>query len=136
MGDIVDTSSLYKIFQSINSAVGAVDILIANSGYMPDLLSVKKADPENWWNDFEVNVKGTCNLVSAFVSVGTKSVSINISTAAANLPYVPGGSGYTISKLSGTRLFDYVAKEYPEFFVLNVQSVPCNRCFQVVEHQN
>jgi NAD(P)-dependent dehydrogenase (short-subunit alcohol dehydrogenase family) len=121
VADIVNRSSIDKVFQSINSAVGAVDILIANAGYMPDLLSVTKADPENWWNGFEINVKGAFNLVSAFVPVASKSASIiNISTAAAHLPYVPGGSGYTISKLAGTRLFDYVAKEYPGFFVLNV----------------
>jgi NAD(P)-dependent dehydrogenase (short-subunit alcohol dehydrogenase family) len=121
VADIVNKSSLEKVFQSIKSAVGAIDILIANAGYMPDILPIAKADPEEWWNGFEINVKGAFNLVSAFVPVAAKNASIiNISTGVAHIPYVPGGSGYTISKLAGTRLFDYVAKEYPDFFVLNV----------------
>lgn len=59
--------------------------------------------------------------MNAFVPVAAKNASIiNISTLAAHLPYVPGGSSYAISKLAGTRLFDYVANEYPEFFVLSL----------------
>lgn len=59
--------------------------------------------------------------MNAFVPVATKNASIiNISTVAAHVPYIPGGSGYGISKLAGTRLFDYVANEYPDYFVLNL----------------
>jgi NAD(P)-dependent dehydrogenase (short-subunit alcohol dehydrogenase family) len=53
--------------------------------------------------------------------VASKNASIiNISTAVSHMPYVPSGSGYAISKLAGTRVFDYVAHEYPEFFVLSL----------------
>jgi NAD(P)-dependent dehydrogenase (short-subunit alcohol dehydrogenase family) len=36
------------------------------------------------------------------------------------LPYVPGYSSYHASKLAAAKLFDYVHKENPNLFVLNV----------------
>jgi NAD(P)-dependent dehydrogenase (short-subunit alcohol dehydrogenase family) len=121
IADITEKSTLDTAFQAIKSAVGSIDILIANAGYMPDLHSIAASDPEDWWQGFEINVKGAFNLLSAFVPFASKNASIiNVSTAVTQMPYVPGGSGYAISKLAGTRVFDYAAHEYPELFVLNV----------------
>jgi NAD(P)-dependent dehydrogenase (short-subunit alcohol dehydrogenase family) len=121
VADITDRRTLGTTFQAIKSAVGSVDILIANAGYMPDLYSIAASDPDDWWTGFEINVGGAFNLISSFVLVASKNASIiNISTAVSHMPYIPSGSGYAISKLAGTRVFDYAAHEYPEFFVLSL----------------
>jgi NAD(P)-dependent dehydrogenase (short-subunit alcohol dehydrogenase family) len=123
IADITDKSTLDTAFQAINSAVGPIDILIANAGFMPELLSLADSDPSDWWDGFEINVKGAFNVLTSFVPFASKDASItNISTAVPHMPYVPGGSSYAVSKLAGTRVFDYAAKEYPEFFVLGVHS--------------
>jgi NADP-dependent 3-hydroxy acid dehydrogenase YdfG len=41
-------NTLDTAFQSIKSAVGSVNILIANAGYMSDIGPIAKADLENW----------------------------------------------------------------------------------------
>lgn len=121
VADIVEKNTLETAFREIKDAVGEIDILIANAGYMPDLHPITKSDPEDWWKAFEINVKGNFNLINAFVSVAAKNASIiNLTTAVSHMPYVPSGSGYAISKLAGTRLFDYFANEYPDFFVLSM----------------
>lgn len=121
VADITKKSTLDSTFQAIKSAVGTIDILIANAGYMPDLNSIAASDPDEWWAGFEINVKGAFNLIAAFVPFASKNASIiNISTAVSHLPYFRGGSGYAVSKLAGTRVFDYASHEYPELFVLNV----------------
>ena len=121
VADVVDRATLDKAFQAMKAVVGEVDILIANAGYMPDLHPITKSDPEDWWNAFEINVKGAFNLINAFVPVAAKNASvINMTTAVSHMPYVPAGSGYAISKLAGTRLWDYFAGEYPEMFVLSM----------------
>jgi NAD(P)-dependent dehydrogenase (short-subunit alcohol dehydrogenase family) len=121
VADITEKSTLDTTFQAVKSTVGSVDVLIANAGYMPDLHSIAASNADNWWAGFEINVRGAFNLISSFVPVASKNASIiNISTAVAHMPYAPGVSGYAVSKLAGTRVFDYAAHEYPEFFVLSV----------------
>lgn len=119
--DITNKDTLDTTFQSIKSTAGPVDILIANAGYMPDLLPLAKSDASNWWTGFEINVLGAFNLLTSFLLFASPNASIiNISTAVSHMPYVPGGSGYAVSKLAGTRVFDYAAHEYPDMFVLSV----------------
>ncbi|KAL2062207.1 hypothetical protein VTL71DRAFT_6473 [Oculimacula yallundae] len=121
IADIVNKSALVTVFEAIKATVGRVDVLVANAGYLPDLNPIAKSDIEDWFNGFEVNVKGNFNVVTAFVPVAAEGAAIiNISTGIAHLKYVPGYSGYHTSKLAAAKFFEYVHIEYPEFFVLNV----------------
>jgi NAD(P)-dependent dehydrogenase (short-subunit alcohol dehydrogenase family) len=119
--DIVDKAALDKAFDSIKATVGIVDVLVANAGYLPTLTPIAKADINEWYNGFEVNVKGSFNLVTAFMPVASKNAAIiNITSGIVHLATAPGYSGYHTSKLAGTKLFDYVHYEYPELFVLSI----------------
>jgi NADP-dependent 3-hydroxy acid dehydrogenase YdfG len=119
--DIVDKQALIKVFESIKATIGLVDVLIANAGYLPTLNPIAKSDFNDWYNGFEVNVKGNFNLVTAFMPVAAKGACIiHISTGYVHLPYAPGYSGYHTSKLAATKFFDYVHYEYPDLFVLSL----------------
>jgi NAD(P)-dependent dehydrogenase (short-subunit alcohol dehydrogenase family) len=48
------------------------------------------------------------------------SVLINVSTAAAHVPPIPGMSAYATSKFASTRFFEYVGWENPDIRVANV----------------
>jgi NADP-dependent 3-hydroxy acid dehydrogenase YdfG len=63
IADIVDKSSISAAFESIKADIGRVDILIANAGYMPAFLPIAESAFDEWYNGFEVNVKGNFNLV-------------------------------------------------------------------------
>ncbi|KAK0106012.1 hypothetical protein ONS95_004519 [Cadophora gregata] len=121
VADIVNKNALITAFESINSAVGPVHVLVANAGFLPNLNPVAKADLEDWYNGFEVNVKGNFNVVTAFVPVAASDAAIiSISTGITHLKYLPGYSGYHTSKLAAAKFFEYVHHEFPQFFVLNV----------------
>lgn len=121
VADIVDRSSLDAAFAVIRSAVGVIDVLVANAGYLPAISPLAQADSAEWFNGFEVNVKGNFNLVSAFVPCASKDAAIiNISTGVTHLAHLPGYSGYHTSKLAAAKFFEYVHYEYPEYFVLNI----------------
>lgn len=121
VADIVNKSALVTAFESIKAAVGPIDVLVANAGFLPNLNPIAKVDLEDWYNGFEVNVKGNFNVVTAFVPVAAEGAAIiNISTGVTHLKYLPGYSGYHTSKLAAAKFFEYVHHEYPEFFVLNI----------------
>ncbi|KAH7372209.1 hypothetical protein BKA64DRAFT_264903 [Cadophora sp. MPI-SDFR-AT-0126] len=121
VADIVNKAALIAAFDSIKAAVGPVDVLVANAGFLPTLNPIGQADLNDWYNGFEVNVKGNFNVVTAFVPAAAEGAAIiNVSTGVTHLKYLPGYSGYHTSKLAAAKFFEYVYHEYPQFFVLNV----------------
>jgi NAD(P)-dependent dehydrogenase (short-subunit alcohol dehydrogenase family) len=144
VADIVKRDQLDSTFQAIHSAVGAINILIANAGYMATFQPFSEADPEEWWNCFEVNVKGNFNFVTAFLPFAAKDATIiNISSGQVNLAVTPGFSAYhgkssrgintptssivvgilmlkIASKLAAVNFFQYVYSEYPDFTVISI----------------
>ena len=118
--DLVDRKSVAKSFDAIHASVETLHILVANAGYSPKLASLEDSNHEDWYNAFEVNVKGNLNLVKAFLPVASTTASIlNVTAGATHVPYLPGFSGYATSKLAAARIFDYLHHEHPDFFVLN-----------------
>lgn len=120
VADLVDRNAVAKAFSEIRSSIQTVDILVANAGYSPKLASLEESKHEDWYNAFEVNVKGNLNLIKAFLPVASKTASVlNVTAGATHVPYLPGFSGYHTSKLAAAKIFDYLHHEHPGFFVLN-----------------
>lgn len=101
---------------------GAIDILIANAGTLGPLTSIRNANPVEWWDTFETNIKGNFNLVHAFLPRASAAPAIiHLSSAVAHGPYFPNESSYCASKAGAVKLFEYVHHENPDTFVLCVQ---------------
>lgn len=119
--DVTDKAAVDKVLEMMKGHVGALDILVNNVGYLPDIGSVKDANAEEWWKGFEVNVKGSFNVTQAFLKTKSgKATIINCTTGAIYIPNMPGFSSYSTSKLTGTKFFEYVQSEHPEIHVVNV----------------
>lgn len=121
--DITDAEATAKTLAAFAQAAGgAIDILVANAGYLSDLASIADTDPEEWWQGFEVSVRGNFNLLRAFrpLAAAEGASVIHISTAAVHLPYMPGFSSYRASKIAATKMFEYFRHENPGVFVLQV----------------
>jgi len=123
----VDITDLAAIDEALKGFVqkcpsGMLDILVANAGSLGPLSSIRDADPGQWWNGFEVNVKGNFNLVHAFLPLASAASSIvHISSGVIHGPYFPNESSYCASKAGAAKLFEYVHHEHPEMFVLCLQ---------------
>jgi NAD(P)-dependent dehydrogenase (short-subunit alcohol dehydrogenase family) len=122
VADIISAPALERALTAHANAHGKLHVLIANAGYLPSGRSIVDSDAEEWWTGFEVNVKGGFNLVRAFLPHAVSdAVVLHTNTAAAHVPYFPGMSGYSASKMAGAKVFEYLHHEYPEMFVLNIQ---------------
>ncbi|KAE9367176.1 NAD(P)-binding protein [Stipitochalara longipes BDJ] len=121
VADIVKKDQLDAAFEAISSTVGIINVLIANAGYMADYKPFAEADPEEWFNCFEVNVKGSFNFVTAFLRFAAQDATIiNISSGIVSLPLIPCESAYHASKIAEAKFYEYVSREHPNFVVINL----------------
>jgi len=123
-GDVSDTKAVHDAFTTTKSTLGPIDVLINNAGYLPHYVpigSTAKGGLDEWWKGYEVNVKGTYNVLSAFLATAApqNATVINLSTAGVNAIFSTQ-SAYGSSKMAATRLFEYFQAEHPEFRVVNV----------------
>ena len=122
VADITDPIALEQSLKThAQNHGGELHVLVANAGFLPSNGSIFDSDPEDWYNGFEINVKGTFNLLRAFLPHATKdAVVLNTSSAVIQMPFVPGMSSYTASKLAAAKVYEYFNYEHPELFVLSV----------------
>lgn len=113
--DISNQDSVNAAFDTIAKAFGPIHILINNAAVHPKPIPVKDVKFEEWWDGFEVNVKGSFFLTQAFLRQAPEAGAaiINVSTATAHsMPYI-NGSSYNASKLATVKMLEYVASEEP-----------------------
>lgn len=113
--DVTSRYSVSAAAQSISAAFDArIDILINNAGYLSTFAGIPDSDPDEWWKDFEVNVKGTYLVTRAFFPLLLRSetkIIINVSSIGA-LMMPPHGSSYVASKLAVIRLTEQIHQDH------------------------
>ncbi|KAI4599398.1 hypothetical protein KJ359_001840 [Pestalotiopsis sp. 9143b] len=116
VADLVDAASVTSALQSFVDSTGApIDILGANAGYMADLDTITGSDAGDWWNGFEINIRGNFNLLRAWAPHAAKGgVVVHTSTSAIHIPYMPGYSSYRGSKAGATKVFEIFGHEMAE----------------------
>jgi NAD(P)-dependent dehydrogenase (short-subunit alcohol dehydrogenase family) len=119
--NLLDVAALEAAVSGFAKSVnGVIDVLVANAGYCSDIIEIEEADPEEWWQQFEVNVKGNFNLVRAFKKNASPTAAvIAVSTAIAVAPYHRGYSGYAASKIAFAKFMEYFRYENPGMQVIN-----------------
>lgn len=123
-----DVSREEDVARAFAGAGGAVDVVVANAGYLPTVGPITASGEgagdftEDWWRAWEVNVKGLFLLARQFLkSASPGGVFVNISAAAAHInPSLPGFSGYSGSKIGAARVVETLQLEHPGFRFYNV----------------
>ena len=119
--DITDEKRINEVFEEVLRSIGAVDIYIANAGYLPNPGSIIDTSVEEFWRGFEINVKGAIVVAKAFLrSASANPILINITTVAACTRYSGPFGSYSGSKAGEGRLMDTIAVECPHVRVYNV----------------
>jgi NAD(P)-dependent dehydrogenase (short-subunit alcohol dehydrogenase family) len=116
VADVVDSKTITSAFESIKADLGPIDALISNAGYFPDGYTVLDgADPshiDEFMTAFDVNVRGHLVATSAFAkNCAPGATLINVSSAAAHVPYVPNHGPYSASKIATAFLMQYMNVE-------------------------
>ncbi|KAF2120308.1 oxidoreductase-like protein [Lophiotrema nucula] len=117
--DVTNRKSVETAATKVKDAFGGkLDILINNAGYLSAWNSIAESDPDEWWKDYEVNVKGTYLVTRSFVPLltstnkGLKTI-INI-TSTGGLVLFPGASAYQSAKFAVMRFTEFVNKDHGE----------------------
>jgi 3-oxoacyl-[acyl-carrier protein] reductase len=94
-------------------ALGELDLVVANAGAFSAAGPLWESDPDAWWRDVEVNLRGPALLLHAvlgdLVARGTGRV-VLMGSGLGTEP-LPWASGYSVSKGALMRLADSVALE-------------------------
>ncbi|KAJ8124648.1 hypothetical protein O1611_g8993 [Lasiodiplodia mahajangana] len=110
--DLRSEESVKELWEKAIITIGTVDVLINNAGSLNDA-PIGDIEPGQWWNDFEVNVKGTYLMCLYFLKQsGGKGTIITISSGAAG-GLVPNMSSYIPSKLAQMKFMEFIHLENP-----------------------
>ncbi|KAK2753230.1 hypothetical protein FQN54_007921 [Arachnomyces sp. PD_36] len=117
--DISKESEVEAAFKAAADAFGKVDVVAHAAGSMGGG-TVGELDPTTWFNDYEVNVKGTYILAHYFIKAfGGEGTFISLVSLGASFTF-PGMSSYSGSKMGAIKLAEYLDAEQPKLRVFSV----------------
>jgi NAD(P)-dependent dehydrogenase (short-subunit alcohol dehydrogenase family) len=109
--DILDTERLAATIESIARDLGPIDLLTNNAASFFAIGPIWEVDPDTWWRDIEVNVRGTFNACRAVLPAMLARRSgrlINLTGGGTGTSF-PYGSGYGASKAAVLRFTESVS---------------------------
>ncbi|KAK0610115.1 hypothetical protein B0T17DRAFT_545924 [Bombardia bombarda] len=113
--DVTSEDSVKAAYEAITAAFGpALDVLIANAGYMEEWAPIAEMPPANWWRHWEVNLKGTHLLAHYFIPALLQSETrtlLTLSSIGAHGMSI-GASAYQAGKFAVARLTEFADAEY------------------------
>lgn len=114
--DILDAPALVSVFAAIERDFGPVDLLTNNAASFYAIGPIWEVDPDVWWRDIEVNVRGTfncCRLVlPSMLQRGVGRI-VNLTGGGTGTSF-PYGSGYGTSKAGVLRFTESVSDTLKE----------------------
>ncbi len=108
--DVADIVQVEHMVSQSLDAFGQIDVLFNNAGSFGAIGAVWEVDPELWWHDVTVNLRGTmlcCRAVLPHMLKRDSGILINMTGG----NQIPGGTGYSCSKVGVVRFTELLAKE-------------------------
>ena len=112
-GDGTDRASVSEAVRRTQDELGPVDLLVANAGSFAAGGRLWETDPDLWWRDVEVNLRGPALALHAVLPAMVERGSGRVVVLGSGMGAVPtaGASAYSTSKAAVLRLVDTVAAE-------------------------
>ena len=112
--DVTLAENVRTAAEAVTAAFGTLDVLVNNAGSLESHNLVHDSDPLDWWNAWEVNIKGTYlvtkYLLPVILESSLKTV-VNMTSGLA-IMLVQGYSSYGTSKMAICRFTEFLASEY------------------------
>ncbi|KAJ4352064.1 uncharacterized protein N0V89_007410 [Didymosphaeria variabile] len=114
--DVADTEAVLGVFKAVSDEFKHVDIVVNNAAGL-HLATLEATSIDDYWKTFEINVKGTLNVMQASLKLGfdrdgaSPATFINVSTVGLMMPTFPTWSNYAATKLAGFSMTQYLAAE-------------------------
>ncbi|THX69415.1 NAD(P)-binding protein [Aureobasidium pullulans] len=117
--DLTSEADVEELFRQAKVTFGKVDVVVNTAGTMTGG-PIGDMTPQQWWTDFEVNVKGTYTLTHYYLKTfGSAGTLINLVSLGASMT-APGISSYSTSKLAVIKLSEYLDAEKPDLRVFTL----------------
>jgi NAD(P)-dependent dehydrogenase (short-subunit alcohol dehydrogenase family) len=100
--------------KEVEKEFGRLDILINNAGYLSPFESILDTPKEDYWRNYEINMRGVYWVTKAFLPLmlkGGEKTIVNLSSRGA-MGLRHGGSGYQVTKMAVTKFTEYLMVEY------------------------
>jgi NAD(P)-dependent dehydrogenase (short-subunit alcohol dehydrogenase family) len=111
--DVTEWEAVLRLVETTQRSLGPPTLLVNNAGSADGLGRVDSVDPEAWWHDIEVSLRGTflcCRAVVPGMVARRSGRIINVSSDVGIRPS-PDTSSYACSKAALLRLTDSLAAE-------------------------
>jgi NAD(P)-dependent dehydrogenase (short-subunit alcohol dehydrogenase family) len=108
--DIVDDASAKALIDRTIATFGRVDVLMNNAGSFQTIGAVWEIDPDQWWHDVAVNLRGTmlcCHHAIPHMIRQGSGIVINMRGG----DRIAGGTGYSCAKVAVERFTELLARE-------------------------
>ncbi len=112
-GDVTDRDAVSEAVRRTSAEIGSVDLLVCNAGRFGTGGPLWESDPDDWWRDVEVNVRGVQLALWAALPgmVARGSGRVVVLGSGFGNSASPHGSGYGVGKTAVHRLVESVAAE-------------------------
>jgi len=103
--DLVDRDAVQRAFDRIAEELGPVDMLVNNHGSFRAFGPIWDCDPDTWWSDIEINLRGTfhtCRVATPRMLARGRGRIVNLVGGGTGTSF-PHGSGYAASKAAVMR---------------------------------
>jgi NAD(P)-dependent dehydrogenase (short-subunit alcohol dehydrogenase family) len=108
--DITEAEQVAHMVAQTEAELGPVDVLYNNAGSFVAIGAAWEVDIDDWWQDVTVNLLGTMLCCRAVLpGMLARHTGLIINMAGGN--QIPGGTGYSCSKLAIERFTELLAKE-------------------------
>ncbi|ETI29051.1 hypothetical protein G647_01504 [Cladophialophora carrionii CBS 160.54] len=113
-----DAAGVERAIATVEREFGSLDVVVNNASRMEVWRSLADADVHDWWDTWEVNLKGTFLVSRATLPLVLKSEkgvkTMVVITSAGGFSAAPGCSAYQGSKTAQIRFNDFLMREYGE----------------------
>ncbi|TVY18568.1 Short chain dehydrogenase citE [Lachnellula arida] len=114
--DVTNWADVESAAKETEREFGRLDILVNNAGFLSAFKPIVDSDRDEYWGNYEVNVKGVFLMCRVFVPLllrGGEMTVVNLTSAGAHgVAY--GASGYQTTKFTLLRFTEYLMVEYGE----------------------
>jgi NAD(P)-dependent dehydrogenase (short-subunit alcohol dehydrogenase family) len=111
--DVSERADVERSVAAAEQALGPIDVLVNNAGRFQALGTLWDVDPDDWWREQEVNLRGpvlcTRAVLPGMLARGSGRI-VNVASGAGGVT-LPGASAYGASKTALLRVTDTLAAE-------------------------
>ena len=116
--DISNEESVANVFKDVKSNYGPLDIVVNSAGHLSDKGDISESSLKNFWDSFEITVKGGFLIAQHFLhnrsDASRDPILISMNSLLAPMPasaVATAPASYASSKMAQGKMVEYVAKE-------------------------